>query len=86
MCSGETITIDVLSHEGILEDPGPDPLAWLKNKGCGEKRHLERCDLRGSALRLHHAALRHRRTPVITGPVAVRGAKPGDVLEFNPST
>jgi hypothetical protein len=31
--SGGTITIDTVSHEGILEDQGRDPVAWFGSKG-----------------------------------------------------
>lgn len=80
--SGETITIDALSHEGILEDQGRDPMAWFGERGVAAKNVLtDAVDV---------AATYSRTTRnfdvdgphVVTGPVAVRGAKPGDVLKI----
>jgi hypothetical protein len=31
--SGRTVTVDTVSHEGILEDQGRDPVAWFGGKG-----------------------------------------------------
>lgn len=79
--SGETVTIDTVSHEGILEDQGRDPVAYFGTKGVPENGVLT------DAIAV---ARDYRRTPrdfdvdgphVITGPVYVEGAKPGDVLK-----
>lgn len=80
--SGETITIDALSHEGILEDQGRDPVAWFGAHGVGRDKVLD------DAI---DVAAHYTRTPrsfdldgphVVTGPVAVSGAEPGDVLKI----
>lgn len=81
MRSGETVTIDALSHEGILEDQGRNPVAYFRSKGVP----------RGEVLRDAVAvAKEYDRTPrnfdvagphVVVGPIYVRGAKPGDVLK-----
>jgi acetamidase/formamidase len=78
--SGSDVTIDTISHEGILEDQGRDPLAFFTGYGVAADAVLD------DAISL--AASDYRRTPgpdgphVITGPVAVRGAKPGDLLKI----
>ena len=75
---GTEVTIDTLSHEGILEDQGRDPKAFFA-------RH----DVEGvldDAVDL--AASDHPRTfgvdgpHVVTGPIHVRGAEPGDLLSM----
>jgi acetamidase/formamidase len=84
---GTEVVIDTLSHEGLLEDQGRDPVAFFGRHGIAPGGVLE------DAIAL--AASAHPRDPavdgphVVTGPIAVRGAKPGDllamtVLEANP--
>jgi acetamidase/formamidase len=82
MKSGETITIDAVSHEGILEDQGRNPVAYFGSKG------VPRSDVLEDAIAI---ASQYRRTPrdfdkdgphVVTGPVFVEGAQPGDVLKI----
>lgn len=82
MGSGETVTIDAVSHEGILEDQGRDPLAFFAEHGVGGSEVLE------DAVAI---AAEYDRTPrdfaldgphVVTGPVFVEGAMPGDVLKI----
>ncbi|PZF83724.1 acetamidase/formamidase family protein [Jiangella anatolica] len=81
MRSGETVTIDTVSHEGILEDQGRDPVAYFASKG------VRRRDVLDDAVAI---AGGYDRTPrdfdvdgphVVTGPVFVEGAEPGDVLK-----
>jgi len=80
--SGRTITIDSVSHEGILEDQGRDPVAWFGERGVRRREVLD------DAVAI---AGGYDRTPrdfdadgphVITGPVHVEGAEPGDVLKI----
>ncbi|WP_085066681.1 acetamidase/formamidase family protein [Catenuloplanes japonicus] len=82
MRSGETVTIDTVSHEGILEDQGRDPVRWFGGHGVG------RADVLHDAIDI---AREYDRTPrtfdvdgphVVTGPVHVAGAEPGDVLKI----
>jgi acetamidase/formamidase len=75
---GTTVTIDTVSHEGILEDQGRDPVAFFGRHGVPADAVLaEAAEL---------AASGYRRDPatdgphVVTGPVAVTGAQPGDLL------
>ncbi|NEM89759.1 acetamidase/formamidase family protein [Galbitalea soli] len=76
---GDEVTIDTISHEGILEDQGRDPAAYFALYGVGPEAVLQ------DAIGL--AASEHPRDPavdgphVITGPIAVRGARPGDLLK-----
>jgi acetamidase/formamidase len=79
IASGETVTIDTVSHEGILEDQGRDPVAYLAQFGVGRDRVLDDAvDIAASGL--PHPA--EDGPHVVTGPVAVRGARPGDVLRI----
>ena len=73
---GTEVTVDTLSHEGLLEDQGRDPRAFFGAHGL--------TDVLADAVAL--AASDHAHDPavdgphVVTGPIAVRGAQPGDVL------
>ncbi len=77
---GEEVTVDTLSHEGILEDQGRDPVAFFGAFG------VERQHILNDAVEL--AASTHVRDPrvdgghVISGPIHVRGAKVGDLLKI----
>ncbi|AQA03943.1 acetamidase [Mycobacterium sp. MS1601] len=82
MGSGETVTIDAVSHEGILEDQGRNPLEYFGAQGVAESDVLQ------DAIDI---AADYTRTPrdfdkdgphVVTGPVFVEGAMPGDVLKI----
>lgn len=72
---GAEVVIDTISHEGILEDQGRDPSAFFGVHGV---------EVLGDAIAL--AASDVPRTfgldgpHVVTGPIAVRGARAGDLL------
>jgi acetamidase/formamidase len=76
---GDEVVIDTISHEGILEDQGRDPLAWFTAAGAQ--------DVLEDAIAL--AASDHPRTwgvdgpHVTTGPIRVRGARTGDLLAIH---
>jgi len=84
--SGTEVTIDTLSHEGILEDQGRDPAAFFAGHGIDRDRVLDDAVV--------VAASDHRRSAgptsqagtdgphVVSGPIAVRGAQPGDLLKI----
>ncbi|MBL7515554.1 acetamidase/formamidase family protein, partial [Frankia nepalensis] len=76
--TGATLTIDTVSQEGILEDQGRDPDAYFGRHGVTPAEVLE--DARAIAA----SGIPHRfgvdGPHVVTGPVFVRGAEPGDVL------
>jgi acetamidase/formamidase len=84
MRSGQTITIDTVSHEGLLEDQGRDPAAWFAGKGVPRDQVLD------DAVAIAAGYARHPRDfdadgpHVVTGPVFVEGARPGDVLKIEP--
>lgn len=77
--SGAELTIDTLSHEGVLEDQGRDPRAFFGSHGVhpdgvlADAIAVAASDLRDPA---------HDGPHVVTGPIAVRGARPGDVLKL----
>jgi acetamidase/formamidase len=76
---GATLTVDTISHEGILEDQGRDPVAMLARHGVSVQEVLDDArDLAASGV-AHHLEIDGPH--VITGPVEVRGARPGDLLE-----
>lgn len=72
---GTDVTIDTISHEGILEDQGRDPRAFFGAYGA---------DALDDAVAL--AASRLPRTfgvdgpHVVTGPIEIHGAQPGDLV------
>ncbi|MFD5947392.1 acetamidase/formamidase family protein [Streptomyces collinus] len=81
MRSGETITVDTVSHEGILEDQGRDPVAYFGRQGVPRDQVLD------DAVAIAADYSRTERDfdvdgpHVVTGPVYVEGAEPGDVLK-----
>jgi acetamidase/formamidase len=79
--SGATVTVDTVSQEGILDDQGRDPDGFLAALGVPPPEVL--ADARSIAA----SGLRHRfgvdAPHIVTGPVLVRGAQPGDVLRVD---
>jgi acetamidase/formamidase len=77
--SGSVVTFDTVSHEGILEDQGRDPDRYFGHHGVSRSRVLR--DARAIA----NSDIAHdfdvAGPHVVTGPVHVRGAVPGDVLK-----
>jgi acetamidase/formamidase len=82
MRSGETVTVDTLSHEGLLEDQGRDPAAYFKSHGVTADQVLD------DAVAIARDYTRTTRNfdvdgpHVVTGPIHVEGAQPGDVLKI----
>jgi len=76
---GQSVTIDTVSHEGILEDHGKDPLGYFTGQGVDASAVLE--DAISIAANLS-------RDPavdgphVVTGPIFVEGVEPGDLLRI----
>lgn len=74
---GTEVTIDTVSHEGLLDDQGADPVAFFGSHG------VTAADVLADAVEI---AARVRRDPatdgphVVTGPIEVEGARPGDLL------
>ncbi|GLY31620.1 acetamidase/formamidase family protein [Kineosporia sp. NBRC 101731] len=75
---GEVITVDTLSHEGVLEDQGREPEEFFGRFG------IDRAEVLDDARAVAASGLAHDfwddGPHVVTGPVAVRGARPGDLL------
>jgi acetamidase/formamidase len=75
---GDVVVIDTVSHEGILEDQGRDPVAFFARHG------VDPADVLDDAIAMAASDL-HRGVPgqgphVVTGPIEVRGAQVGDVV------
>jgi len=76
---GAVVTIDTVSHEGILEDQGKDPLAYFTGKGVAADAVLtDAIEIARTLSRDVMADGPH----VVTGPVHVTGARPGDLLKI----
>lgn len=77
--SGQTLCVDTVSHEGLLEDQGRDPRSFFATAG------VRPGDVLDDAVELAASAIVHDPAAVgphvVTGPVAVDGALAGDVLE-----
>lgn len=74
--SGDRVKMDTVSHEGILADQG-DTVEFLKAGGIAE------ADILPDQLEIKSAVEKTGPGPhVITGPIYVEGAEPGDVLEI----
>ncbi|HET9170895.1 MAG TPA: acetamidase/formamidase family protein [Actinospica sp.] len=77
---GDEVTIDTVSHEGILEDQGRDPVAYFTGHGVSADAVLrDTVDLARSFGSRDPAA---DGPHVVTGPIRVRGAQPGDLLKM----
>lgn len=75
--SGSVVTVDTVSHEGILEDQGQDPVAYFTGHGVRPRDVL--ADAKAVAAEVPHDGPGPH---VITGPIAVRGAQPGHTLRI----
>ncbi len=75
--SGRVVTLDTISHEGLLEDQGQDPRAYFTDFGVPHRQVLK--DAIAVAAKTPHSGPGPH---VVTGPIAVRGAEPGDVLKI----
>ena len=74
---GAEVTIDTLSHEGVLEDQGRDPRRFFASHGA--------TDVLDDAVALAASATAHDPgvdgPHVVSRPIAVEGARVGDLLE-----
>lgn len=75
---GETVTVDALSHEGLMGDQGRDPRAYFAQFGVAEVLR-DAVDVAASGLANGPLDGPH----VVTGPVRVPGARPGDLLKVD---
>lgn len=74
VASGDTVTVETVTHEGLMPEQG-DPESFFRAHGVRPEHILEDCMAIYSAVQ--HSALGPH---VITGPIAVAGAAPGDTL------
>jgi acetamidase/formamidase len=73
---GTEVTIDTISHEGVLDDQGSDPVAFFGAHGVAADGVLrDAAEL--TATRTRNA---EDGPHVVTGPIFVRDAQPGDLL------
>lgn len=72
---GASVTIDTVSHEGLLYDQGRDPVAYLAQWGVSDVLD-DAVAIASSGLVNDDSCGPH----VVTGPIEVAGAEPGDVL------
>lgn len=79
VASGSTVTFDTVSHEGLLEDQGRDAEKFFTSKGVNAAFILD------EAKAITQSTLNHdfeKDGPhIVTGPIEIKGAKPGDVLK-----
>lgn len=78
---GDEVTIDTLSHEGLLEDQGRDPAAYFASHGVARSEVLD--DAVALAASTYPRDAGADGPHVVTGPVLVRGAAPGDLLSIS---
>ncbi len=76
--SGSVVTFDTVSHEGILEDQGRDPVACFERFGVTGADVIE--DAVTIAAEMEHDFAGDGPN-VVAGPIAIEGAEPGDVLK-----
>ena len=77
--AGTTVTIDTVSHEGILEDQGKDPLGYFTGHGVVAASVLDDAVAIAAALSRDPAV---DGPHVVTGPVRIDGARRGDLLKI----
>ncbi|WP_280420550.1 acetamidase/formamidase family protein [Nocardia carnea] len=79
--SGDTVTFDTVSQEGLMEDQGRDPVAYFGQFGVPPAEVLP------DAVVLAESDLRRSQNPpgphIVLGPLRVRGAEPGDWLRVD---
>ncbi|GAB3845884.1 acetamidase/formamidase family protein [Nesterenkonia populi] len=76
--SGASVTVDTLSHEGILPDQGRDPQRFFGQYEVAEVLQ-DAVDMAARGSRPGDSPGPH----VVTGPVRVEGARPGDLLRVD---
>ena len=80
VASGAVVTFDTVSHEGILEDQGRDPVRYFGSHGVLPERVLDDAKAIAGSGMVHDFV--GDGPHVVTGPVAIEGARPGDVLKI----
>ena len=81
MESGSYLVVDALSHEGILEDQGRDPLTYFAGFG------VQKEDILNDAVNIALSKIDHdfhKDGPhVVIGPIEIKSAEPGDILKID---
>jgi acetamidase/formamidase len=78
--SGSVVTFDTVSHEGIVEDQGRDPVAFFGRYGVKPEQVLKEVQEIAASNMPHDY---DKQAPhILTGPVEIQGAKAGDVLKI----
>ncbi|HYL50157.1 MAG TPA: acetamidase/formamidase family protein [Stellaceae bacterium] len=71
---GATVTVDTVSHEGLLADQG-DPVGFFKRFG------IPKADVLADAVAIYAKVQHSGAGPhIVSAPIYVEGAEPGDVL------
>jgi acetamidase/formamidase len=78
--SGSVITFDTISHEGILEDQGRDPIKYFAQFGVRSSNVLKDAQAIAASALAHDFAKDGPHVEV--GPVDIEGAEPGDILKI----
>jgi acetamidase/formamidase len=75
---GDTVTVDTLSHEGVMPAQGADPVAYFATHGVPADQVLRDAIV----LAAEHRPVRPGidGPHISVGPIQVRGTRPGDVL------
>jgi hypothetical protein len=76
--SGSVITVDTLSHEGLMDDRGRDPVPFFASYGVPASAVPADAQDLASSSSPHEAGVAGPH--IVTGPIAVTGARPGDLL------
>ncbi|MGH9087900.1 MAG: acetamidase/formamidase family protein [Acidimicrobiales bacterium] len=76
--SGETFTVDTISHEGVLGEQGREPVAFFSSFGVRDDQVLADVVALAASDVPHDPA--HDGPHIVVGPIAVVGAAPGDVV------
>lgn len=71
---GDIVSVDTVSHEGLMRDEG-DPESFFARFGIGREALLD--DLMTIYTKVQHSGPGPH---IVSGPIAVAGAQPGDVL------
>jgi acetamidase/formamidase len=77
--SGSTVIFDTVSHEGVLEDQGRDPVRYFGSHGVAANNVLDDAKAIAASGMAHD--FKADGPHVVTGPVSIEGAQPGDVLK-----
>ncbi|GLZ45588.1 formamidase [Actinomycetospora sp. NBRC 106375] len=77
---GAEVRVDTISHEGVLEDQGRDPVAFFGGLGVPDGAVLADAQALAASGMPHDP--RTDGPHVVTGPIAIEGARPGDVVSI----